>query len=91
MEKMAIHAASPESAYAMLAALSPFGAELADDGALGREVVVDLHSDDAEIVAVLHALQKYVTERADGPARVELNGHRYVMHAELAGSSNGGL
>jgi len=33
-------------------------------------------------VAVLNALQEYVTERADGAAQVEFNGHSYVVHPE---------
>jgi hypothetical protein len=84
MEKLRIHAASRESALAMVANLSKFKVELAE-GPRGYEVLIPLNGKDAEIVRVLSVLQQYVTERASGPAQVELNGHRYVMHAEPDG------
>lgn len=40
------------------------------------EIVLD---GDREIVAVLGALVKYVTARGDGSARLELDGHRYIL------------
>jgi hypothetical protein len=80
MDRLTIHAASPESGRAMLAALSNFRAELLE-GAEGCQLTVPL-DDDAEITAVLRALEDYITERASGPARVELNGQPYVMHPE---------
>jgi hypothetical protein len=79
MDRLTIHAASPETGHAMLAALSGFRAELLQS-ADGCQVVVTLGRDDAEITAVLSALEAYVTERSGGPARVELNGRAYVMH-----------
>lgn len=79
MDSLTIHAASPETGHAMLSALSGFRAELLQS-ADGCQVVVTLGRDDAEITAVLSALEGYVTERAGGPARVELNGRPYVMH-----------
>ena len=79
METLTIQAASAESAHGMLAALSFFEAELVETPDGRREVVVTLAGDDSEIVAVLNALERYVTERASGPARVELNGRAYVM------------
>jgi hypothetical protein len=79
MEALTIQAANPESGRAMLEALSAFRAELMKDD--GRcEVVVHLGRGDSEIVAVLNALEQYVTERGSGPAQVELDGHSYVMH-----------
>ena len=78
---MTVHAGSVESAQEMLAALHRFRAELVEvDG--GGAVAVTLGSDNGEFAAVLSAIQRYVTERADGPARVDFNGHRYVMHRE---------
>lgn len=79
MESFTIRAASPQSGRAMLAALSGFQAELLERSD-GHLVVVTLDQGDAEIVAVLDALQAYVTDRSDGPARVELDGRAYVMH-----------
>jgi len=79
MDRLTIHAASPETGHAMLAALSGFRAELLQSSE-GCQVVVTLGRGDAEIAAVLSALEGYVTERSRGPARVELNGRAYVMH-----------
>jgi hypothetical protein len=78
MERLTIKAVSPESGRAMLAALSGFHAELLE-AADGSEIVVTMDGD-SEIVAVLNALERHVTERKSGPAQVELDGHSYVVH-----------
>lgn len=80
MEKVTIQARSVSSARGMLRALSAFHAELveADDG--GAQVTVELSGGDREIVAFLNALERYINERDAQPARIELNGHSYVMH-----------
>jgi hypothetical protein len=62
----------------MLAALSSFRSELVES-ADGYEVVVGLPRGDGEVVAVLNALEQYVTERGSS-AQVEVDGHMYVMH-----------
>jgi hypothetical protein len=80
MERLTIKAASPESGRGMLAALSGFRAELLES-AEGCEVVVTLGRDD-DPAAVLHALARYVTERASGPAQVEVHGRTYLMEPE---------
>ena len=85
MKQLSIEAATPESASAMLAALSSFRAELVD-GPRGPQVVVALNGNDSDIVAVLSALQQYVSERADGPARVGLGENSYVMYPEPDGT-----
>jgi hypothetical protein len=64
----------------MLAALSAFRVEMLEDGDGSCEIAVRLGSD-SEVVAVLNALERYVTERANGPARMDFNGRSYVMHA----------
>jgi hypothetical protein len=79
MERLTIRAANPESGHAMLAALSGFRAEMLQD-ADGCEVIVTLGNGDGEIAAVLSTLERFVTERSSGPARVELNGRPYAMH-----------
>ena len=79
MEPLTIHAASPETGRAMLAALSTFRAELIET-AEGCYVVVTLDRDDREIVAVLETLEEYVTLRRDGPARLDLSGKIYTLH-----------
>jgi hypothetical protein len=81
MDRLTIHALSTRSARGMLAALSGFHAELLET-ADGCEVVVTLGTDgrdDGEIVAVLNALEEYVSERGRGLTRMELNGRNYVM------------
>jgi hypothetical protein len=82
MEGIAIHAASTESARGMLAALARFNPELVEAGDGRCQVVISLDGDDCEIVAVLGALEEYVTERATGPMRLELDGRRYVMQPD---------
>ena len=79
METLRIRAATPQTGRAMLAALSSFRAELLES-ADGCEVVVSLGRGDEEIIAVLNALEHYVTERANGPARVKVYGKSYLLH-----------
>lgn len=81
MQSLTIHAASPSTGRAILTALSAFETEMLQDGDGHCEVAVRLGRDDSEVVAVLNALEQYVTERANGPARVDFNGRRYVMYA----------
>ena len=78
MEKLTIHAATPASAREMIGALSEFRPEMVSaDG--HHEIVVSLGEGRAEIVAVLDALEEYLTEQATGPIGLELDGRRYVM------------
>ena len=88
MERLTIHAASAESAHAMLAVLGTFSAELVarEDG--GFEVTVEL-AGDREIVDVLNALEQYVSSRSEA-ARVELSGREYTMHPKPDGSASAG-
>ena len=79
METLTIHAASPETARAMLAVLSEFRAELVES-ADGCQVVVSLGRGDREIVGVLEALEEYVSLRGIGPARVDVYGKSYALH-----------
>ena len=78
MQRLTVHTASSSTGRSIRSALSAFRTELLE----GRdEIAVLLGRDDSEVVAVLNALERYVTERADGPARVEFNGRSYVMYA----------
>ena len=81
MDRLTIHAISPESGRALLAALSDFQTELVES-AEGCDVVVTLGPANSEVVAVLNALEQYVHERGDGPARFEFYGRNYVMHSK---------
>ena len=77
---MMIHPASAVSAREMLVVLSPFEARLVEMDA--RDVIVVDLAGDVQIVEVLNALQRYVTERADGAARMDFNGRSFTMHPE---------
>jgi hypothetical protein len=46
----------------------------------GYRVTVELGTNDHRVLAVLDALQEFVTARHDGPAQVELGGRRYTVH-----------
>jgi hypothetical protein len=88
METLVVHAVSLESAQGYSAALSGFRAKLveAKNGRYGVQVTL---AGDREIVAVLNALVKYVSQRGDGPARLELDGHAYTLPPPGLDSSAG--
>jgi len=81
VETLVIQALTFESAEGFKAGLSDFKTN-AIESEHGRYQVEITLSGDREIVAVLNALVKYVTERGDGPARLELGGHRYTLNPE---------
>jgi hypothetical protein len=77
---IAVEAASRESALELHGALSKFGAELVVDERGEHRVNVPLGEGGAEVVAVLNAIEQYVTQRAGGPARVVLDGRPHTLH-----------
>ena len=79
MDSLVIHAASRDSAEGFCSALSALRATLiqGENGRYRVEIPVD---GDREILAVLSAIESYVCARADGPARLDLDGHRYTLH-----------
>jgi hypothetical protein len=79
MQSLTVHAATAYSAQAMAGALSQFDSESNEVGG-NYEVTVTLGGGDREIVDVLNALELYVTERANGPAQIEFEGHEYTLH-----------
>jgi hypothetical protein len=81
MRALTIEAGSLPAAHGLYSALSAFNPELTGDDPEGHRITVDLWTDDARI-AVLEAIQAHVTARDDGPARIELEGHRYTFHAQ---------
>jgi hypothetical protein len=83
MQTLNTLAASPESARGLIDTLSDFDAELIHDSDGSCEVKVTLDGSDQEIVAVLNALERHVTNRARS-ARITFDGHEYVMHPEPA-------
>lgn len=78
MNALVIYARSLESAEGFRSSLADFQTMLtqSDGGRYQVEIMLD---GDREIVAVLGALVKYVTERGEGSARLELDGHRYIL------------
>jgi hypothetical protein len=78
VQTLNIVAASPESARALINALSDFDAELIEGSEGGFEVMVRLGRDHTQTIAVLNALERFVTER-ERSARVTLDGREYVM------------
>lgn len=81
MESLVIHAVSLESAEGFCAGLSAFDPKLTEAEPGRYEVGIPLRGSDRAIVAVLNALEDYVTHRGNGPARIEVYGRRYTMHA----------
>jgi hypothetical protein len=82
VRSLTIEAKSLESAQALYSALSGFRPELRAREADGYWVTVDVGGSDQEIVAVLDALVRHVSERADGPAHVVLDGRQYSVHPD---------
>lgn len=80
MQTLTIKAVTLESARGFMSGLSGFDAELtsADDGSYLVEIA--LGRGDCEIVALLNALEDYVSHRGGGPAEVALSGRTYTLH-----------
>jgi hypothetical protein len=81
METITIRAASAESAQEMQAALAAFQPRLLESS--GTYTILVHLLGDAQIVAILKALQDYVCERGDGAARVDFEGRSYTLHPEV--------
>lgn len=84
MDGLMIEARSLESARGIEAALRGFEREVVTED--GRHCVhVTLPPGNRGIIALLNALEEYVSQRGDGPARVEYDGRTYTMDASLPG------
>jgi hypothetical protein len=79
MESLVIHAVSLESATGFSAALEAFNAKLVTDEDGSYRVEISLGGGNREILAVLNALEAYVSERG-GSARLHLSGRPYTLH-----------
>jgi hypothetical protein len=84
MASLTVEARSLEGAHGLCSALSSFGPELSGSDENGYRVVVALRGSDRQVVAVLDAIEGYVSRRNDGPARLELDGRRYTLAARSA-------
>ena len=82
MQALTIDTRSLESARGLYDALSEFHPEITGSDETGYCVSVELRSADREVLAILDALQAYVSARANGPARIEFAGRSYAMHPE---------
>jgi hypothetical protein len=80
MQTLTVKAKTRESAQGFLRGLASFKAELheAEDGSYLIEII--LGGPDCEIIAVLNALEDYVTNRGQEPAEVGLAGRTYELH-----------
>jgi hypothetical protein len=80
MRSLTVAAKNLQSAQALHGALADFDAEMQQSERNDYCVVVSLKGPERRIVDVLDALQKHVTARNDGPARVDLDGRSYTVH-----------
>ena len=80
MQTLTITAISLESAQGFIGALSNFNTELIQTGGGSYQVQIALGRGDREVVAVLLALENYVTSRGEGPTEVGLYGRTYKLH-----------
>jgi len=78
VQTLTIKARSLESADALFVALSKFHPEMINGENGSHSVTIALGSD-SDIVAALNAIEQHVTDRGDGLARLELDGHTYMM------------
>lgn len=79
MQMLTIEAASLESAHRLYSTLSVFHPELLT-GEGGYQVSVAVASV-SNMLSVLDAIEQQVVDRGDGPALLDLDGHRYTLHA----------
>jgi hypothetical protein len=84
MRAITVDAKTLESARTLYNALSGFHPELLGSEEHGYRVSVQLRHNDGDIIPILAAIERYVNDRASDPARIELDGRRYTMHATSA-------
>jgi hypothetical protein len=83
LQTLVIGPASLERARAMLECLGGFEAELvaSEDGRYDVQVSLEYERD---ISRILGAIDTHVTERADGSARLDLDGRHYLIEPATA-------
>ena len=82
MQKLTVDASSKEVAQGLFSALAGFSPEIVGRADGGYQIVVALGGRDAQIIAILSALERHVTERGNGPAKIDLAGRSYTLHAQ---------
>lgn len=80
MESLVIHAASRESAEGFCKALTDLRAKLIETPDGRCQVEIPIGGSNKKILDALNALEEYVSVRGDGPARLDIAGHVYVLH-----------
>ena len=80
MLTLTIEAASLGSARGFYESLAGFDVELteAEDGIYLVKIM--LGRNDKDTLAALNAIERYVTARGSGPARIQLGGINYTLH-----------
>jgi hypothetical protein len=86
MQTLTIDASTKDVAQGLRGALRDFGPQVQEKPHGGYQVVVSLRGGDAQVIGILSALERHVTERGNGPARVELAGRSYTLQAEPNGT-----
>jgi hypothetical protein len=81
MSELTIEAGTLPVAHGIYSALSEFHPGLTGGHDEGYRVTVELGSDDRRLGGILDGIQEHVTARDNGPARIDLDGHRYTFHA----------
>jgi hypothetical protein len=79
VQTLTVEAATFESARAFCEALAGFEAELIAADGIYR-IKLTLGNGDKDTLAALNAIERYVTDRRDGPARIEMGGSTYTLH-----------
>lgn len=79
MRTLTIGAANLASARGFLDALDGFQAKLLSTSDGTYNVEISLDETNRSAIEVLNTLEQHVTERASGPARLELDGRNYLL------------
>ena len=80
MRSLTVEARNLESARRLYIALLQFGPKITGNADEGYSLKVELDTiDGSRGIAVLDALEQYVDDRHDGPARIDVNGRKYVL------------
>jgi hypothetical protein len=77
---MTIEAVTPERARLLRAALAGFRTQVIQSEDGRQSIRVELGRGEREIIDLLNALELYVTQQGDGPARINLDGHDFTLH-----------
>jgi hypothetical protein len=91
MQKLTVDATTNEVARGLFGALTGFSPEIVERPHGGYQVVVPLGGSDAQLTELLSALERHVTDRRDGPARIDLDGRSYTLHAQPEQTTDGEL